>query len=468
MLNLDEFISGYNYNSDLEHNPDDYDDYFKTIHEEIGNISDNYIKVFWKKDTSFYIPKIYVTLNFFHPFWRPNYSKNSDLSDISNDYRNAKLIFEYLLFVFYMKRIIKEQLADAFRAGGNYFVISINENFPTIELFIFSDKAKQTLDIINNIMNNKTYFISELSKRFEIFRDDILDYLFSSDYLDPLKVDYAFYEALTRDNGNFPPIYNMENFPINSFINTNLDNFDIDEIITDIYSIKYIYLFGYYNKTDADEIYKLFKTSNSTVNLKLPFTFANYTWNKINDTNFVEMTLEKPLINKSFKTTSKTEYNYTRRFMNFVGYTLKNSCLIDMLIDILTKNVNFTDYDISITRIKQSYIYIGYIFKKKVIENKVFMKYIIDWLNETNNMREPVDVIGDRFYYFLKGFKKLSSLKHDNMVDSAWNIALDAIYNTVRDNDISEFNLESYDAFIEEIKKYIYSSIPYIEIVPAQ
>ena len=96
------------------------------------------------------------------------------------------------------------------------------------------------------------------------------------------------------------------------------------------------------------------------------------------------------------------------------------------------------------------------------------MKNIIDWLKENNKMRDPVDVIGDRFYYFLKGFKKLSSLKHYNMVDSAVNIALDAIYNTVRDNDISEFNLESYDDFIKEIEKYVYSSIPYIEIVPKQ
>ena len=46
-----DFISKYDYNSDLEYNSSDYDNYFKTIHKEISDVNDNYLKVFWQKDT---------------------------------------------------------------------------------------------------------------------------------------------------------------------------------------------------------------------------------------------------------------------------------------------------------------------------------------------------------------------------------------------------------------------------------
>ena len=57
-----DFISKYDYNSDLDYNSSDYDNYFLTIHKEISDVNDNYLKVFWQKDTSFHIPKIFLTI----------------------------------------------------------------------------------------------------------------------------------------------------------------------------------------------------------------------------------------------------------------------------------------------------------------------------------------------------------------------------------------------------------------------
>ena len=92
--------------------------------------------------------------------------------------------------------------------------------------------------------------------------------------------------------------------------------------------------------------------------------------------------------------------------MNFVKYTLKTSCLTEMLIDILRNNYNFFQSDIEIIAIGQTYIYLGYVFKNEPMENRDLMNKIIEWLEENDKMNKKVDVIGDKFYYFLNGYKK--------------------------------------------------------------
>ena len=316
--------------------------------------------------------------------------------------------------------------------------------------------------MFKDIIYNKTKFELQLKKRFEIYRDIVLinkldlGYTYYSE-----KVLYSFYEGLTKNKkSNLPPINNKGNFPIDNFLFLKLEQLDIDEIITSIYSIKYIYIFGYYNKTDALEIYKLF---NSTSHFDIPLIYANYNNTEITVSNFVEFILYKPLVTENLKVVCNTDEKYTSRFMNFVNYTLKTSCLADMLEDILRNDKKFKDIRIILE--KQTYIYIGYIFYNEVIENNQFMKNIITRLKENEEMRSHIDVIGDRFYYLLKGYKKIKSLKHYNMVDSGRSIAFDNIYKTIGDNNINEFNLESYDEFIQEIEKLIYQGIPYIEIV---
>ena len=459
-----EYLSKYNDNSYLEYNSDDYEKYFKTTHEEISNTEDNYLKVFFHKDTSFHIPKVYASLYFFHPFYRPNFVDQSNKNNIYNNYKNQKLFFEYLLYFAYMKRAIQEKLSDVFRAGGQLSRIEFNEIFFSIDLFIFSDKVKDILNIINNIIYNQTNFKSELEKRFEIYRDMVLD-----DFLEPcfyyvsLEIEYTFYEIITEDKkNNLPPIYNYCNFPKESFSNINLDDLDIEEILMDIHSIKYIYLFGYFNETDAKEIYELFKTTNY---FYLPLENANFNGTKINDSNYVEWVFEKPLIKNTSIVTINSYKDETNRFMNFIEYNLKSSCLFELFVDIISKDKHFINQDISIVPIKQKYIYIGYTFKNEVIENKEFMTNLIDWLKDNEDMERKKDIIGDKFYYLFQGYKKAERKIHLNMIEAAWQIAYDHLFKTFRDFDsILEFNIEDYKSFIKEIEKLVYPSIPFVEI----
>jgi len=231
----------------------------------------------------------------------------------------------------------------------------------------------------------------------------------------------------------------------------------------DIYSIKYIYLFGYYNESQALEIYKLY---NSTDNFDFPLkACANFNGTNISVSNFVEWNLNRSSITKSSIFPYIGYYNYTTHFINFVKYTLKTSCITEMLIYILRKNKDFKNFYLSLILVQQTYIYLGFIFKNKTMENGELMNKIIEWLNkEKDNMDDKVDVIGDKFYYFFKGFKKIKSMKHYNIYISGSENTFDHVYNTHDDNNILEFEIKKYENFIEEVRKLIYPNIPYIKI----
>ena len=153
-----DYISKYNSKINLDYDEFDSKNYFLLEYERVSNISDKNLKVFFKKDTSFHLPKIYVNLYFFHPFLRPNFND----SGANND-----TYFKYLLFFAYVKRQIREKLADAFRAGENNFKIEINEHLVELDLFIFSDKAKQALSVIKDIINDENGFILLLEKLYK-------------------------------------------------------------------------------------------------------------------------------------------------------------------------------------------------------------------------------------------------------------------------------------------------------------
>ena len=94
--------------------------------------------------------------------------------------------------------------------------------------------------------------------------------------------------------------------------------------------------------------------------------------------------------------------------------------------------------------------------------------YIIDCLKANDEMYKTVDVIGDKFYYFLKGYKKQVSIVHKNIAISGGFKAYDHIYKNFKDNNLLDFNMSSYEIFIQEMEKYIYPGIPYIGIVPKE
>ena len=454
-----EFLSQYNSNSNLEYNESDVN----ATHQEISINSDKYLKVFLRKDTSFHMPKVVTSIYFLHPYLRPNLDNNSQ------PLKNEKLYYDILLYFAYIRRSIIEKLSDAFRAG-NYFYTKFNENTFYFDLFVFSDIVDKCLIIINDILNNQNEFYKTLKNKFEIYRDFVLeDLLKSGSYSDSDITRFAFTKKVTEDKANnFPSIYNFCEFPISSFINYNFDDIletkekEIGkEINSTFYAIKHIYMYGYFNESNASEIYKLFKSEN---NFDIPLKLAKYDVNKINVQNFVTKILER----NKFKDMGEVECNIKSsgayRFMYFSKYSLKDSCLVDMLVNILKNDANFINTGVTISTLKKTNIYLIYHLKDKSIENSELIYNIFNCLNNNAEMTKTIDVIGDKFYYLLKGYKQITRLKHYNIYDSAWSWAYDLLYGSYNTNDNLKFNMNDYKVFIDYMKELIKINEPYIDL----
>jgi len=349
---------------------------------------------------------------------RPNFQDEQNYNEIYNTNNNSKLFLEYCIYHAYIEREIKEQLADAFRAGGNYLNSLYSTDYRVINFFIFSDKAKKSLNIIKNIISNRTNFEIKLNKRFEIYRDSELQSLSNFKYsLYSTKITNTFYEAITKnEKDNLPPIYNFYNFPVDDFEDLKLKDLNPEELANVFYSIIYIYLFGYYNMSEAKEIYELF---NSIYHFQLPLEIANLNGTSLTDSNFVEWSLYKSLITENSIFFCKTCNHITSHFIDVMEYSLKNSCLIDILTNILKRDENFIKSGILIVTIRQQHIYLGFVFQKQTMENEELITKIFDWSEKNDKMTKRVDVIGDKFYYLFQGYKKTKNLKHYDIIDSA-------------------------------------------------
>ncbi len=457
-----QFISKFDKNTELEYHQDEINNIFNTSHKELDK-STNYLKVFFRKVTIFQVPKVCVTIYFMHPFLRPNFTNDNDTPS-----KNDKLFFYSLLYMSYIELSIDERLADVLRDGGNSYFMDFNENTVYIDFYAFSDIIKPCLKIIKDIMTNVTNFYNALKNKFEIYRDYALEeYLLSGKYDDFEITRFALTTIITNNSqDNFPHIYSYCNFPRDKFFDytfndTIRDNGESD-LNSTINSIKYIYLFGYYNETNASEVFELFKSENK---FNESLLYANYTNKLINDSNFVKRILERKKFEKTQNASCNINYRGIYRYMYFSTYALNYSCLTYVLSDILSRGKKFNEkFDSFVYTLRKKNIYLIYQLKEKEKDNSEFIKQLFDFLISNTDIRKNVDVIGDKFYYKLKGYKKASAWKLNEMEVTGYASNYDSFYNSSSNNDLLEFDIESYDEYIELMKKFIQKDEPYIDL----
>ena len=458
-----QYISQFDSNSKLDYYEEDYNNYFKVRYKEVNESSNSCVKVFWKNDTSFHIPKILTTIYCFHPFSRPNQPDN----DHSGIKANDRLYFEYILFFAYIKRAMTEQLADVFRAG-NSFHIEYKENFFLIDLFFYNDIAEKAMKIFNSIISDKDKFMTELKQNFEIYKGIAFEDYNLEKTSDLNRKRYRFYQEITKDKEKIlPPVYNHYNFPKEDFFNITYNDLNEDELGLDIHLIKYIFLFGYFNESKASNILQIFDIHNK-FDIQRALDLAGYSLTNISATNFVKWTLNKSPIVESLNVTCPTRRKEVNRFIIFTEYSLKSLCLCNMLRYILEKDSNFMNIIRYIRFYEQKYIFLFFLFRREKSDRNYsrFINNITEGLSNNVAMNDTVDLIGDRFYYLLKGYKKISAVRHDNMFDSAWWITYDTLYERKQeDNNDLDFTMNEYQDFIKEIGKHINNQTKYIDII---
>ena len=175
--------------------------------------------------------------------------------------------------------------------------------------------------------------------------------------------------------------------------------------------------------------------------------------------------LKRNIFKKSQNVSCNIKFNGIYRIMYFSDYTLDNECLINMLVDILINDTNYNEnIDFWIYSLKLKNIFLVFKLKDKEQNYDNLIDNIFDYLENNKELTEPVDVIGDKFYYFFRGFKKLSELKHYILVDSAWGAAYDLFYSSKQHNNVTNLNFNRYEDFVTKIKTIINITDPFINV----
>ena len=457
-----EYIS--NYSQDIEYNPNDNFIYDNSFPEKIGNKSNSLRVFYFKRVTSFRVPKVYIILNFYHPYLRPGNGEG--------DFRN-KTFFQIMLYRAYIKREIYLQLGDAINAG-NSINMGFNQNLFFIDIFAFSDVMDKIITKIKNIIiESKTIFgqseDSIFLKKYEIYRDSAIEELYSIEHNSNsnLKVRMNFYEKL-YNKSNSVPIFNYFKFPMDDYRKKE------KEAIIDNEKLKFITnfiihgnIYGYYTEDGANDIYTKFNEDIEDIDNAL--ISANLQNLYLNSLNFTKWMTQKENINKSesFEYHCEDKMISGYRFLHWSSFKLRD-LIISKVLDVIinndyinkTNNENYTNFDLIKSNVfSQGEIYIQFYEYNKTINYNYSetINHILE--NYKNIYTDMVDSIGHRLYYLLKSLAINQLAKRDDLKNSA--IAINDIM-THEEIDYTELNqCKDYDYnkdIIEQTNKFLKKS----------
>ena len=437
------YISIYNDSNELEYNPDDKYNYLNLTSDEISN---NSLRVFYfKRDTSFHIPKVYMTLYFYHPFMRPQKEKAF----------NNQRFFELMLYMAYLKREIYYNLADALRAG-NTIVMNFNQNLIYISIFAYSDKIYNISEIIKNIAMNNTMFLynSEFFRKFEIYRDIALQDLLNFETLDSnIKIRMSFYEHLFNKTLNERGVYNIYNFSRNEYLNKNLSEME-DIYVYMNYINSFImkgHIFGYLTFKEAEAIYDLFNEYIEEDSFEHLLNLLGIEDLNIGAENFSNWMNSKNNL-KSNKSESiicpkKDPKIEKYRFIHWSKFDLKNKIMSSIFNNLLNDAIKNNNSDILVDSLvfSQGEIYLQLAIMK---DKNEFPEYITNIIMENKKKyNKKVDFVGNRLYYIIRNNIMDLNAKHENMESSSI-LRLDSnTQNAISYKSIEKMKNKDYEEF---------------------
>ena len=410
------YISIYDDNSKLDYDPKDINNYKDQASEEIGNYH-NIRVTYFKRDTSFRIPKVFITVNFFHPYMRPQGDEN---------FKNERF-FEVMLYMAYIQREINLKLADAIRAK-NTFYISFNQNLFYISIFAYSDVAKLILDNIKDIALNKSAFSSNENiflKNYKIYKEASLeDFLDFTAVSEDTKIRMAFYENLFIENENVG-IYNYYKFPSDDYKKNNSKK-EYNEFIHHLYlSAINLHLYGYLDINEAKDINNIFNMTESDYQeFNNSLVLVSISKINVNAENFTKWMNNKNNLKENKELNYKCTQNNIQkyRFLHWSGYDSENRVISYLFNKMLNEGIK-KDEKSKITQsinFSQREIYLQFNMKEELGSDDKFIEYISTLFNlKKNEYNEKVDVVGDRLYYLIRNYVAELDSTHEDMRHSA-------------------------------------------------
>ena len=448
----------------------------------IGNIS-NMRNFYFKKDTSFGIPKVHVSLNFFHPYLRPgDYFSNAYLINNNSDEQKQIKYFLIMLYWTYIKKEIQENLNDAIRAG-NSIVVSYNDNNLYIRIFAYSDKIETILEKIKNIITNTTNLENgEFKNKAELYKESLFE-----DYLNFKNANYTtitlfyFYNILVNEKmfNRYKFFQEFNELIFNNSIKEITNGFG--KIITNF--IINAHIFGNCTKEGAEKIADLFKENNGDeLNFDYVLQLAGYDKEKdgISAFNFVNhiRNINDLNENKNIRIDNIDVDNDNKTLITYFyykKYNLNNYINYYLLSKILQGHGNneWAGYEVQTEGLLRNATYFRFtLTRTKINENTTYdfskFLYVIKktLTRKLNVYKVKVDILGDKFYYIQKNMEKILLKKRDDMYKTAIDYLNSLVYTSYKEGPIKKIMKEiKLDGLVKELNNSLIDINPRVNFL---
>ena len=147
----------------------------------------SFYKFYFKRDTTFKIPKVFISLHLFHPYLRP---MNND------EIEQYCLYFKIVEMFTAIRRKINDELSDALRAG-NEIEFGLNENYLYIDIYCYEDIAYKIMEKIRDILFYTNWESTDFKSNNEIYKNEVFQDFLYSDIFEYSK--NAFYSFLKNN-----------------------------------------------------------------------------------------------------------------------------------------------------------------------------------------------------------------------------------------------------------------------------
>ena len=447
VFHKNEFISKYSSVSEVKNETNENNGLYTLIDD-----SNELVKFYWLKDTSFKMPKSFIITYFFHPFLRPN---STNITEVNNIY------FHLMLYLSYIQREVDFVLADAVRAG-NTFRLGYVENYLYVDIFSYSDLVEKILIIIKEIITKNAN--ATIINNYHIYKDHVLENLLNFGNIDEQEVlKYEFYRILTEGK-NFPPIYNHYNFPRNEFLDFDETKVNSKYLCGINIPVLYLFILGYYEKTDAEKIFNFYSNNFTDTHFKSILDLAKYDISQVSDNpanDFISKSLYRYNLTETKIFTNYTKISTRRKyaFMTFVQFSDHNRIIVEMFKRIVQDN-NRAKYHIDI--LNQKNIYLRISMGKNNITNDVINELITMLYDKEENMTKLLDPIGNRYYYLERNLENKFTNTPYNMENAAIDFSYNQVYNR---HGAYPYPIDNkyYKKFIDTIKNFFDQNKEYCE-----
>jgi hypothetical protein len=359
---------------------------------------------YFKRNVNFYIEKVLIKLNLYHPYLRPNNQKETERKC------NYLLILEMFSAII---RKINEELYEAVLAE-NTIEFGQTENCLYILINCFSDQAFKISEIIKHIIYDTDWKADFLINN-EIYESDAINDFLIFDKSEIYEIS-KFYLKYALNN----ILFNKYEFFPESFNFSECKSFDVSDDLNKFIIEGYIY--GYYSREEADAIYNLFNINNSIAFKRL------LTDVKINLFAEEYINWSKHIIDMTFNVYNQTinEKIYNKSLDGNIGFSYRifNDDVLDIsifqnIISTLKKKENSKLIGNELLAYKYYFLELVFIddSNNKIPNEDLVFKEWDDLLSDESLkvLNKKVDRIGTRYYYLIKNYyitldKKQTSL----------------------------------------------------------